>query len=193
MAAGMFGILGNAFAKGAPRKSIESIQLQHPSICIKMEEILRTTVRFAKWFFCCWFWMVQPWLFDWFTSTEWKTFQLLGFSMVTRWKISTALACFTYGNLWYTWQLDSKNIWILDSMNRRTQVFWDLLQDSVCNIIHVHYTVVVPQQTPRVQQWFVEYTHVDTFLNKRTHVYLDLCMIRYRYIYIYIQIHVIKI
>ena len=99
-------------------------------------------------------------------------------------KISTALACFTYGNLWYTWQLDSKNIWILDSMNRRTQVFWDLLQDSVCNIIHVHYTVVVPQQTPRVQQWFVEYTHVDTFLNKRTHVYLDFCMIRYRYIYI---------
>jgi hypothetical protein len=48
MAAGMFGILGNAFAKGAPRKSIESIQLQHPSICIKMEQILRTTVRFAK-------------------------------------------------------------------------------------------------------------------------------------------------
>ena len=89
----------------------------------------------------------------------------------------------------YIWQLDSKNICILDSINRRTQVFWDLLQDGVCayieNIIIVHYTVVVPQQTPRVQQWFVEYTHVDTFLNKCTHVYLDLCMIRYRYIYIY--------
>ena len=140
------------------------------AICIKMEQILRTTVRFAKCFFCCWFWMEKkPWLFDWFTSTEWKTCQLLGFSMVTRWKISTVLACFKYGNLWYTWQLDSKNIWILDSINRRTQVFWDLLQDSVRSIIHVHYTVVVPQQTPRVQQWLLS-THMLTPSSTNAHM-----------------------
>jgi hypothetical protein len=35
----------------------------------------------------------------------------------------------------YIWQLDSKNICILDSINRRTQVFWDLLQDGVCAYI----------------------------------------------------------
>ena len=32
MAAGMFGILGNAFAKGAPRKSSENVQVQDPYV-----------------------------------------------------------------------------------------------------------------------------------------------------------------